>query len=105
FRHIQSLSHRFFNSRPVGAVLGRITNDVNALEELFTNGIVNLLMDMIQLIGIMIILLAWNVKLGIAVMLTVPLMFFISSVLRRQIRLAFQKLRMKQTRINAHLNE
>src|SRR5690606_32841992 len=37
--------------------------------------------------------------------LTVPLMFFISSVLRRQIRLAFQKLRMKQTRINAHLNE
>jgi len=105
FRHIQSLSHRFFNSRPVGAVLGRITNDVNALEELFTNGIVNLFMDMIQLIGIMIILLAWNVKLGIAVMLTVPLMFFISSVLRRQIRLAFQKLRMKQTRINAHLNE
>lgn len=105
FRHIQKLSFRFYDKRPAGSVLVRVTNDVNALQDLFTNGVVNLLMDCIQLLGIVIILLALNVKLGLAVMLTVPLMFLVSSSLRKRIRFAWQSVRMKQSRINAHLNE
>lgn len=105
FGHIQKLSFRFFDKRPAGSVLVRVTNDVNALQDLFTNGVVNLLMDCIQLIGIVIILLIWNFKLGAAVMVTVPLMFIVSSALRRRIRFAWQDVRMKQSRINAHLNE
>ncbi|MBW7456404.1 ABC transporter ATP-binding protein/permease, partial [Paenibacillus sepulcri] len=105
FRHIQKLSFRFFDKRPAGSVLVRVTNDVNALQDLFTNGVVNLLMDCVQLIGIIIILLLWNFKLGAAVMITVPLMFIVSGALRRRIRFAWQDVRMKQSRINAHLNE
>ncbi|GIQ65370.1 putative ABC transporter ATP-binding protein YknV [Paenibacillus cisolokensis] len=105
FRHIQKLSFRFFDKRPAGSVLVRITNDVNALQDLFTNGVVNLMMDCVQLVGIVIILLAWNFKLGLAVMITVPLMFVVSSALRKRIRFAWQDVRMKQSRINSHLNE
>lgn len=105
FRHIQKLSFRFYDKRPAGSVLVRVTNDVNALQDLFTNGVVNLLMDCIQLVGIVIILLALNVKLGLAVMITVPLMFIVSTSLRKRIRFAWQDVRMKQSRINAHLNE
>jgi len=105
FRHIQRLSFRFFDKRPAGSVLVRITNDVNALQDLFTNGVVNVIMDCVQLVGIIVILLAWNFKLGLAVMITVPLMFLVSSALRRRIRFAWQDVRMKQSRINAHLNE
>ncbi|GGD64746.1 ABC transporter ATP-binding protein [Paenibacillus nasutitermitis] len=105
FRHIQKLSFRFFDKRPAGSVLVRVTNDVNALQDLFTNGVVNLLMDCVQLIGIIVILLLWNFKLGAAVMITVPLMFIVSGALRRRIRFAWQDVRMKQSRINAHLNE
>ncbi len=105
FRHIQKLSFRFFDKRPAGSVLVRVTNDVNALQDLFTNGVVNLLMDCIQLAGIVIILLALNVKLGLAVMVTVPIMFIVSSSLRKRIRFAWQEVRMKQSRINSHLNE
>lgn len=105
FRHIQKLSFRFYDKRPAGSVLVRVTNDVNALQDLFTNGVVNLLMDCIQLVGIVIILLGLNVKLGLAVMITVPLMFFVSTSLRKRIRFAWQDVRMKQSRINAHLNE
>lgn len=105
FRHIQKLSFRFFDKRPAGSVLVRVTNDVNALQDLFTNGVVNLLMDCIQLAGIVIILLALNVKLGLAVMITVPIMFIVSSSLRKRIRFAWQEVRMKQSRINSHLNE
>jgi len=105
FRHIQSLSFRFFDKRPAGSVLVRVTNDVNSLQDMFTNGVVNSAIDIVQLIGITIILLVLEPKLGLAVMITVPLMFLVSTALRKKIRMAWQVVRIKQSRINAHLNE
>jgi ATP-binding cassette subfamily B multidrug efflux pump len=105
FSHIQKLSFRFFDTRPAGSILVRITNYVNSLQDLFTNGVVNLMIDCVQLIGIVIILLMINLKLGLAIMITVPIMFFVSTKLRRKIRSVWQVVQMRQSRINAHLNE
>lgn len=105
FKHIQKLSFSFFDKRPAGSVMVRITNDINSLQDLFTNGVVNLMIDCVQLVGIIIILLLINWKLGLAVILTVPLMFLISTKLRVRIRRAWQDVRMKNSRINSHLNE
>ncbi|WP_310193738.1 ABC transporter ATP-binding protein [Bacillus sp. 3255] len=105
FSHIQKLSFRFFDTRPAGSVLVRITNYVNSLQDLFTNGVVNLLIDVVQLVGIIIILLTFNFKLGAAIIVTVPIMFLISTKLRKKIRHAWQDVTMKQSRLNAHLNE
>nr|WP_202111838.1 ABC transporter ATP-binding protein [Saccharibacillus sp. WB 17] len=105
FTHIQKLSFNFFDKRPAGSVLVRVTNDVNSLQDLFTNGAVNAMIDCVQLAGIMVILLLINWKLGLAVMITVPIMFFISTKLRQKIRMAWQDVRLKNSRINSHLNE
>lgn len=105
FKHIQQLSFRFFDKRPAGSVLVRVTNDVNALQDLFTNGAVNLMIDCVQLSGIIVILLLLNFKLALAIIITVPLMFFVSHTLRSRIRRAWQEVRSRQSRINAHLNE
>ncbi|GIP20026.1 ABC transporter ATP-binding protein [Paenibacillus sp. J22TS3] len=105
FRHIQKLSFNFYDKRPAGSVLVRVTNDVNSLQDLFTNGVVNLMIDCVQLVGIVVILLLVNWKLGLAVMVTVPIMFFISTKLRQTIRIAWQVVRTKNSRINSHLNE
>lgn len=105
FKHIQKLSFNFFDKRPAGSVLVRVTNDVNSLQDLFTNGVVNLMIDCVQLFGIVFILLIINWKLGLAVMITVPIMFLISTKLRKKIRYAWQDVRMKNSRINSHLNE
>lgn len=105
FSHIQRLSFSFFDKRPAGSVLVRVTNDVNSLQDLFTNGAVNVMIDCVQLLGIVVILMLINWKLGLAVMLTVPLMFFVSTKLRKIIRLSWQEVRMKNSRINSHLNE
>ncbi|MEK4465129.1 MULTISPECIES: ABC transporter ATP-binding protein [Paenibacillus] len=105
FKHIQKLSFNFFDKRPAGSVLVRVTNDINSLQDLFTNGVVNLMIDCVQLMGITIILLVINWKLGLAVMVTVPIMFFVSTKLRQKIRIAWQDVRMKNSRINSHLNE
>lgn len=105
FSHIQKLSFRFFDTRPAGSVLVRVTNYVNSLQDLFTNGVVNLLIDVVQLVGIIIILLSFNFKLGASIIVTVPIMFMVSTKLRTKIRRAWQDVTMKQSRLNAHLNE
>lgn len=105
FKHIQKLSFNFFDKRPAGSVLVRVTNDINSLQDLFTNGAVNVMIDCVQLLGIIVILLLINWKLGLAVIITVPLMFIISTKLRVLIRRAWQDVRMKNSRINSHLNE
>lgn len=105
FTHIQRLSHRFFDQRSAGSVLVRITNDINSLQDLFTNGVINLLMDLIMLVGIIVILLIMSPSLALAIMVILPIMFFISTGLRRKIRRSWQTVRLKQSMLNSHLNE
>ncbi|MBU9712455.1 ABC transporter ATP-binding protein/permease [Bacillus tamaricis] len=105
FDHIQRLSHRFFDQRSAGSILVRITNDVNSLQDLFTNGVINLLMDLIMLFGIIFILFMISPELTLAIMVILPIMFFISTKLRRNIRRSWQDVRIKQSMINSHLNE
>ncbi|KQL18923.1 ABC transporter ATP-binding protein [Cytobacillus solani] len=105
FTHVQSLSHRFFDQRSAGSILVRIMNDINSLQELFTNGVINLLMDMILLVGIFIILFTLSPSLTLAIMVILPIMFFISTSLRRKIRRSWQVVRLKQSKLNSHLNE
>ncbi|SET92476.1 ATP-binding cassette, subfamily B [Salinibacillus kushneri] len=105
FAHVQRLSHRFFDSRSAGSILVRILNDVNSLQELFTNGIINLLTDVITLLGIVIIMFMLSPKLALAVMIILPIMFFISTKLRKNIRRSWQQVRIQQSRLNSHLNE
>lgn len=105
FSHVQRLSHRFFDTRSAGSILVRIMNDINSLQELFTNGIINLLMDVVTLIGIVVILFVLSPKLALAIMVILPIMFYISTKLRRNIRRSWQDVRIQQSRINSHLNE
>ncbi|WP_226578305.1 ABC transporter ATP-binding protein [Halobacillus litoralis] len=105
FSHVQRLSHRFFDSRSAGSILVRIMNDINSLQELFTNGIINLLMDVVMLTGIVVILFVLSPKLALAILIIVPLMFYISTKLRRNIRRSWQNVRIQQSKLNSHLNE
>jgi ATP-binding cassette, subfamily B, multidrug efflux pump len=105
FTHVQSLSHRFFDQRSAGSILVRIMNDITSLQELFTNGVINLLMDFLLLIGIFVILFAISPELALAIMIILPVMFFISTSLRKKIRRSWQTVRTKQAKLNSHLNE
>ena len=60
FKHIQGLSFSFFDSRSPGKILVRVINDVNSLNDLFTNGIVNVLIDCFTLVLLLIIMLCVN---------------------------------------------
>ncbi|MCA0174488.1 ABC transporter ATP-binding protein [Bacillus sp. RAR_GA_16] len=105
FKHIQRLSHGFFDKRSAGSILVRIINDVNSMQELFTSGVINLLMDIVLLLGIIVIMFVLSPQLTLAIMIILPLMFLISTSLRKRIRRSWQQVRIKQAKLNSHLNE
>lgn len=105
FNHIQRLSHRFFDQRSGGSILVRVINDVNSMQDLFTNGVVNLLMDIVMLVGIVVILFTLSPELAALILIVLPIMFFISTKLRRRIRRSWQNVRVRQSKLNSHLNE
>jgi len=105
FRHVQYLSFNFFDQRTAGSILVRIINDVNALQELFTNGVVNVFMDVLILTGIIAIMLSIHPGLALASMVVLPFMVLLSTELRRKIRRGWREVRIRLSRINSHLNE
>lgn len=104
FTHVQRLSHRFFDQRSAGSILVRIMNDINSLQELFTSGVINLLTDLLLLAGVIIILFTLSPELTIAIMVTLPIMFLFQQV-SEKIRRSWQTVRLKQSKLNSHLNE
>lgn len=105
FSHVQTLSFKFFDSRPAGSILVRITNDVNSLQDLLTNGIIGLLQDVLTLAGIIAIMLLMNTKLALVCLIFLPLALGVTGRLRMLIRRGWQIVRVKQARLTAHIAE
>ena len=105
FNHIQTLSFSFFDTHSAGKILVRVINDVNSLNDLFTNGIVNVLIDCFTLILLIVIMLAVNWKLTLIAMCILPFLLLILFKLKRKIRLRWQKVRVKTSSMNGYLHE
>jgi len=105
FRHIQGLSFSFFDTRSAGKILVRVINDVNSLNDLFTNGIVNVLVDCFTLVILLVIMLAVNWKLTLISMCIMPFLLFILFKLKRAMRKRWQRVRVKTSSMNGYLHE
>ncbi|MGI6238385.1 MAG: ABC transporter ATP-binding protein [Christensenellales bacterium] len=105
FQHIQGLSFSFFDTRSAGKILVRVINDVNSLNDLFTNGIVNVLVDCMTLVLLIGIMLFVNWKLTLISMCIMPLLVFIMFKLKRVMRMRWQMVRIKTSNMNGYLHE
>ncbi|MDE4542788.1 ABC transporter ATP-binding protein [Thermoanaerobacterium sp. R66] len=105
FEHVESLSFKFFDSRPAGKIMMRLVNDINAPADLITNGFVNILSDVVSLIGIILIMLSMNIKLSLITFSVLPILMIVISVLKRKIRKRWFEVRQKTSNMNAFLNE
>jgi ABC-type multidrug transport system fused ATPase/permease subunit len=103
--HVQRLSLAFFDKNPVGRLVTRATNDVEVLHEMFTSIVIMLLRDVFILIGVVILLLKLNWRLGLVTFAVLPLMAWATAVFSVKIRDAFRQVRIKVARINASLQE
>jgi ATP-binding cassette subfamily B protein len=105
FTHIQKLSLRFYDSRPVGKIMSRVTSDVGSINELINGGMATIIAEGLSLIGIVIILFLINWKLALIAYLITPSFYFIFGKLRSRIEKAWSNVRKSQANMNANLNE
>jgi ATP-binding cassette subfamily B protein len=105
FGHLQSLSLSFFDHNPVGRLMTRITNDVDALNDLFTTGAITLLGDVFTIVAILFILLVENWKLALVVFVVLPPLAWVTSYFQRAMRDNFRAIRVRLARINANVAE
>jgi ABC-type multidrug transport system fused ATPase/permease subunit len=105
FKHIHSLSLSYFHRHPVGRMVTRTTNDVGAMEEMFSTALVMILKDIAMLFGIMLFILLMNWKLGLIALAIVPFIVTATLIFRKYARAAYRRWRAALSRINAFTAE
>jgi len=104
-RHVSSLSLNFFNNNPIGRLVTRLTNDVDALRELFTDVLVYSAKDIITIIGILVVIFMLSVQLGLAILIIVPIISAILYLFQKYAREAYGKVRIALAKVNSFLSE
>ena len=105
FTHIHSLSLSFFNITPVGKLVTRVSNDTEAVNELFSTILVKLFKNVVKIIGYAVVMLSINVKMAGISFLLLPLVAILTFVFRHLSRKAYQITRNKITELNTFLSE
>lgn len=105
FEFIHTLRLRFFDQQPVGRIVTRVTNDTDTILELASSGALNIITDLLKLLGVVVLMVSLDWKLSIVTFLSVPPVTLMVQLVRRRHREAFREIRAKTSRMNATMNE
>lgn len=105
YRHLQSLSSRYFDLTPVGKLVTRVTNDVEALDEMYSGILVRLFRNVIKIIGLGTVMLLMNARLALISFLLLPPVTLITIVFRKIARATYRVTRSRLTDLNTFLSE
>jgi ATP-binding cassette subfamily B protein len=105
FRHLQRMHVAFYDKNPVGRLVTRVTTDVDALNEMFTSGVVSIFEDLFVLAGILGIMLCMNWKLALITFAVLPFIVFATKIFRDKVRDSYRRIRTAIARINSYLQE
>ncbi len=105
YTHIQSLSCRFFDTTPVGKIVTRVTNDIEALNQMFSGVLVHLFRNIVQIIGYAVVMLLLDWKLALWSFILLPVVVVLTLVFRYMAREAYRLSRTRLTDINTFLSE
>jgi ATP-binding cassette, subfamily B, multidrug efflux pump len=105
FRHLQRMHVAFYDRNPVGRLVTRVTTDVDALNEMFTSGVVSIFEDLFVLLGILGIMLCMNWKLALITFAVLPFIVVATKFFRDKVRDSYRRIRTAIARINSYLQE
>jgi ATP-binding cassette, subfamily B, multidrug efflux pump len=105
FRHLQRLHVAFFDKNPVGRLGGGVPTDVDALNEMFTSGVVSIVEDIFVLAGILGVMLCMNWKLALITFAVLPFIVVATKIFRDKVRDSYRRIRVAIARINSYLQE
>src|SRR6266436_6623882 len=105
FRHLQRMHIGFYDKNPVGRLVTRVTTDVDALNEMFTSGVVSIFEDVFVLAGIVWFMLRMNRNLALITFAVLPLIAFATKIFRDKVRDSYRRIRTAIARINSYMQE
>jgi ATP-binding cassette subfamily B multidrug efflux pump len=105
FTKLQRQEVAYYDKNPVGRIMTRLTSDVDALNEMFTSGVIDVLGDLVVIFAIITWLFAINWKLAIVSLVTVPLLFVCTNWFRKHARRGYDRVRTRNAKLNAFLQE
>ncbi|MBK8944207.1 MAG: ABC transporter ATP-binding protein [Ignavibacteriae bacterium] len=105
FEHIQKLSLKYFDKTPIGKIVTRVTNDVEALNELFSSGIVTVFSDVFTIIWIFGFMFFMSWELALITLSVLPILFYATFLFRKKVRDAYRKERKQLSKLNSYMQE
>lgn len=105
FDHVLAQRAAFFDRIPVGRLMTRMTNDIENLNEIFAQGAITIVGDLLKAVAIMVIMLWWDAGLALMTFTTLPLLFVIVEYARRAMRTSFRQIRVRLAAMNAFAQE
>src|SRR5919199_3033857 len=105
FAHLQRMGLRFFDRNPVGALMTRLTNDIEALNEALTSGVVAIIGDVITMLGVSVVMVLLDWRLALVTFLVLPLLYVVSNRLQVSLRDAYRTIRTRLSRLNVYVQE
>lgn len=105
FEHLQKLPFAYFDSRPHGKILIRVVNYINSLSDLLSNGLINLISDMLSVVVTLLFMFANDFKLTLYSLALLPVLFVFVMLIKNAQRKAYQNLSNKQSNMNAYIHE
>lgn len=105
FEHLQRLSFEYYDSRPHGKILVRVINYVNSVSDILSNGIINFVLEIFNLVFIVIFMFIMHWQMALVIMTGVPLLALIIGLIKKRQRRAWQEVNNKSSNLNAYLHE
>ncbi len=105
FDHLQRMDVKFIDSKPIGWMMTRVTNDIQTLNELFSTGVVSIVGDLLTLVGIVVVMIVLNLKLALVTFLVLPLLIWMVVAFRRKVRVTFRDIREALAKLNGFMQE
>ncbi|PKR80343.1 antibiotic ABC transporter ATP-binding protein [Brumimicrobium salinarum] len=105
YKHMMSFKMKFFDQTPIGSVVTRIVSDLEAISEIFSQGLINMFKDIIILITIIVWMFSTNAMLTLFVLLPIPLLLIATRIFAKAMKKAYQKESVEVNRLNTFVQE
>ena len=105
FAHLQELPFQYYDDRPAGKILIRVVNYVNSVSDMLSNGVINVILEMLNLVFILVFMLFVDVRLSLVVLSGLPLFALVMFAIKKHQRRAWQDVSNKSSNLNAYLQE
>lgn len=105
FEHISAFRMKYFDKTPIGNLVTRLVSDIEAISEVFSSGLIDILGDILALVAVLVLMTVTNWKLSLLTLIPIPLLLIATKIFAKAMRNSFQQERLQVTRLNTFVQE